>query len=173
MTTLKVDEFLLRPPVLADLDALHALTQPEPMHRFLGGKPPTMADSFARLQRTVGGWALHGYGAFMVIDTTTNTLIGNAAIFQSYRGLGEDFDNQPEAGWILAESHWGRGLAVRLMTAVIRWFEDTHGLQRIVAMIEQGHDASDRVADRLGFVRFRMGSIDEKGVMQLYQRLPK
>ncbi len=171
MTIVRVDEFLLRPPVLDDLDALHALTQPEPMHRHLGGSRPTMADSFARLQRTVGGWTLHGYGAFMVIDTTTSGVIGNAAVFHSFRGLGEDFDNQPEAGWIIAQSHWGRGLAVRLMTEVIRWFEDTHGAQRIVAMIEPGHVASDRVAHRLGFLPYRTGSIEAKGPeMQLYQR---
>jgi RimJ/RimL family protein N-acetyltransferase len=173
MTMLQVGDYLLRPPVASDLDAIHALTLPPEMHRFLGGKPPTMAESFARLQRTVGGWALDGYGAFMVLDSATDRLIGNIAIFRSYRGLGDDFDNQPEAGWIIAQSHWGKGLAVQFMTAALGWFENTHGPQRIVAMIEQGHDASDQVARKLGFTAYRTGSLDDKAILNLYEKLPQ
>jgi RimJ/RimL family protein N-acetyltransferase len=172
VTILRVGDYILRPPVHDDLDALHALTQSPEMHRFLGGNPPSMADSFARLQRTAGGWTLYGYGAFMVIDTRTDMLIGNAAIFFTHRGLGDDFDNQPEAGWIIAQSHWGQGLAVKLMTAVLDWFDATHGPQRIVAMIEEGHVASGRIADQLGFVHYRTGNLDGKATLQLYERLP-
>lgn len=172
MTMLRVDGYALRPPVLADLDRLHRLTEPEPMHRYLGGSPPTMAASFERLQRSVGGWTLHGYGPFMVIDERRDALIGNVAIFQSWRGLGDDFDNQAEAGWIIAESHWGQGLAERLMGAVISWFEATHGARRLVAMIEQGHGASHHVALKLGFVPYRTGHLDDKAPLTLYERLP-
>jgi RimJ/RimL family protein N-acetyltransferase len=168
---LKVDGYMLRPPVLADLDGIHALTQSDAMNQFLGGQPPTMSSSFERLQRSVGGWTLHGYGVFMVRETGSDTIIGNCGIFHSWRGLGEDFDNQPEAGWIIAESHWGKGLAQQFMRAVLSWFDATHGPRRIVAMIEPGHGASERVAAQLGFAPYRTREFYAVREMALYERI--
>jgi RimJ/RimL family protein N-acetyltransferase len=171
MIELQTGNLILRPPVLADLAGIHALTQSDAMNRFLGGSPPTTASSFERLQRSVGGWALHGYGVFMVREVGSNAIIGNCGIFHSWRGLGDDFDDQPEAGWIIAESHWGKGIAQQAIAVALNWFDQTHGPRRIVAMIEPGHKASERLAEKFGFVRYRLGSYDDVRDMQLYERV--
>ncbi len=165
---------ILRPPVPADLPALFALTAPDAMREFLGPTPPSESESFARLLRAAGSWALYGYGIFVVIDEGSGALIGTCGVFHSHRGLGADFDDTPEAGWIIAQDRWGGGLASRVMQAAIDWFDARHGPQRVVCMIEQGHGASDVVARKLGFAPFRVHQPADAGAraLTLYERAP-
>ncbi len=172
MTVLSVGEFDLRPPAIADLDANLALLEPDAMRRYLGSVRPSKPDLYARILRTAGSWAVYGYGTFMVWHRPSGGLAGTCGLFPSYRGLGEDFDMMPEAGWIIAEPYWGQGLATTAMMAVHDWFDATHGRQRTVAMIEDGHDVSDRVARKLGYDFYRTGTLpDSDTVMRLYQRV--
>ena len=71
----------------------------------------------------------------MLRERGSGELVGNAGVFHSYRGLGEDFDDSPEAGWILRADRVGQGLAHEAMTAALAWFEREHGRRRIVCMI--------------------------------------
>jgi RimJ/RimL family protein N-acetyltransferase len=171
--SITLDDVLLRQATPADLPALHALTQPEAMRAFFSGGAPSEADSMARLLRTAGSWALYGYGTFMVIDRASGALIGNCGVFHSHRGVGADFDDGPEAGWIIATSHAGRGLASRVMDAALAWFDRAHGPRRITCMITKGHGASERIAEHLGFVPFRETLLpgDDRPLI-LYERLP-
>ncbi len=176
MITLQNDGLLLRPPVREDLHALHALTLPDEMRVYLGHHLPSMADSFARLLRTIGCWQVYGYGQFMVIDEQSGAIIATGGLFHSWRGHGPDFDNQVEAGWIVAQSHWGQGLATRMMTAAQQWFDKTHGPRRTVCMIEKGHGGSEKVAKRLGYLPYRQVEGDatspDARPLILYERIP-
>ena len=84
-------------------------------------------------------------------------------MFHSHRGLGPDADDQPEAGWVIAEHRWGQGLATRLMGTVLAWFDIAHGPRAITANIEVGHIASDRVAEKLGFRPVRVTAFPPEG----------
>lgn len=141
-------------PCAADVGGIFTVTSPEPVRRFLGDRPTTMADEAARLMRNAGSWALYGYGIFVCREHGERELMGICGVFHSWRGFGQGLDDVPEAGWILAQSHWGGGFAREAMDAALGWFDATHGRRRIGCMIEDGHDASLRLADRLGFVRY-------------------
>ncbi len=169
MTPIEAPRLILRPPELADYDDFHALTVPDAMRRFLGPDPPSREASFRRFTGTAGGWSLVGYSSFMVFDRASGTLAGSCGLFHLPRELGPDFDGHPEAGWVIAEPFWGRGYAVEAMAAALAWFESTHGLRRTVCMISPGNDASERVADRLGYRLLRAANYKAEQV-QLYAR---
>ena len=158
-------------PVAADLAELHALTLDDEMRRFLGSHQPSEADSFARLMRNAGSWALHGYGSFMVRRRGETRIIGNCGMFRSFRGFGKGLDNVPEAGWIIHRDAWGGGLATEAMRASLSWFDATHGPQRIACMIEQDHAVSDALAATLGFVRYDSHVLEDGATVNLYERV--
>ena len=113
-------------------------------------------DSIARLLRNAGSWALWGYGAFIVRRPGEARSVATCGVFRSHRGFGaaQGMDNVPEAGWIVHAECAGQGIAREAMVAALAWFDREHGPQRVVCMIEEGNDASVKVAQTLGFVRY-------------------
>jgi RimJ/RimL family protein N-acetyltransferase len=152
---LRTDRLELWGPVATDLPDLHAMMQSEVTRHFLGTWEPSWADMHARLLRNVGSWALYGYGAFMVRERGHPAIVGNCGVFHSWRGLGADFDDQPEAGWIIAANKAGLGYVGEAMQAVFAWFDAEHGPRRTVCMIDPGNAPSIRLADRFGYMPLR------------------
>ncbi len=137
--------------------------------RFLGGAG-NKAEDFTRFCRNAGSWLLYGYGSFMVRWRGTADVLGNCGIFHSWRGLGDDFDDSPEAGWILRHDVAGQGVAREAMEAALTWFAAEHGRQRIVCMIAPGNAPSLRLAERLGFDPFRDARLPDGDEVRLLAR---
>ena len=171
LTTARLELWQPGPGDLADL---FDLTFAEETRRFLGQFVPTEMDSFARLLRNAGSWSLWGCGTFMVRMKGADRIVANCGVFRSHRGFGADqgLDNVPEAGWIIHRDHWGQGIAREAMEAALTWFDAVHGPQRVACMIEQGHTASDRLAQRLGFVPYGRQENETGQPLILYERLP-
>jgi RimJ/RimL family protein N-acetyltransferase len=142
-------------PQIGDRALLETMLEPASVRQYLGAMEPSTSDVFARLLRNAGSWALYGYGTFMVRERGRRAIVGNCGVFHSWRGLGADFDDKPEAGWILAESHFGKGVAREAMEAVLDWFDREHGPRAIVAMIDPDNRPSITLAGKLGFVPTR------------------
>ena len=138
-------------PQASDREGLRALIQPDAVRRFLGGMEPDDHDVFMRLLRNAGSWALYGYGTFMVRERGHQEIVGNCGVFHSWRGFGRGLDDIAEAGWIVAQSAWGKSYALEAMEAALAWFEREQGGQPTLSMIEQGHCASQAVAVKLGY----------------------
>ena len=156
-------------PTMADEVAMYAIVSNPATHRYLGPMS-TRADHFTRFQRNAGSWFLSGFGSFMVRLKGAPEVIGNCGVFHSYRGLGADFDDRPEGGWILAESATGKGVAREAMTAALDWFDRTHGPREVVCMIEPGNEASFALATKLGFARTRRAELPDGAAVQLLLR---
>ena len=124
-------------PAASDHAGLLALITPEPVRRFLGPAQATPEDAFARLLRNAGSWALYGYGVFIVRERGRAGIVATCGVFHSWRGfgakVGTGMDDVPEAGWIIAEPHWGQGYASEAMQAALGWFDREHGVRRTVA----------------------------------------
>jgi RimJ/RimL family protein N-acetyltransferase len=152
-----------------------ALITPDAVRRFLGRSEATASDVFARLLRNAGSWALYGYGIFTVRERGRAEIVGNCGVFHSWRGFagpnGLGMDDVPEAGWIVAEDHWGKGYAVEAMQAALAWFDRTHAPARTVCMIEEGNEASQAVASRLGYTEYDRHLPDEGQPLVLYERV--
>jgi RimJ/RimL family protein N-acetyltransferase len=160
-------------PQVGDLADLFDLTFAEETRRFLGSFEPSKLDTFNRLHRNAGSWALHGYGTFMVRLKGQSRIAANCGIFRSHRGFGAELglDDVPEAGWIVHQDYWGQGIAREAMEAALEWFDAAHGQQRIACMIEQGHTASERLAAKLGFAEYARHQPDDGAALVLYERL--
>jgi len=141
-------------PARNDMAALLTIVTDPDTGRFLG-TAMSKAEHFVRFSRNAGSWLLYGYGSFILRLRGQAEVIGNAGIFHSWRGLGEDFDDKPEAGWILRHDRTGQGLAREALEAALAWFVDEHGPQRIVCMIAPDNAPSLRLAERLGFGHLR------------------
>jgi RimJ/RimL family protein N-acetyltransferase len=170
---LTTERFELWRPQVGDLSDLFELTRDDETRRFLGSFVPTEMDSFARLTRNAGSWALWGYGTFMVRRKGEGRIVANCGVFRSHRGFGAEqgLDNVAEAGWIVHRDAWGQGLASEVMTAAMVWFDQTHGRQRVACMIEEGHGASEAIALKLGFIRYGRQQPDEGAALGLWERV--
>lgn len=156
-------------PAVDDEPQMFAIVSHPETGRHLGPMA-NRADHFTRFQRGGGSWFLHGYGSFMVRLKGRPEVIGNCGVFHSYRGLGEDFDDMPEAGWIVAAKHAGKGVAGEAMRAALAWFDERHGPRRVVCMIEPGNAPSIRLAAKLGFAPLRDTELPDGGAVRLFER---
>jgi RimJ/RimL family protein N-acetyltransferase len=168
---LTTDRLELWRPQASDLDGLNAINTDPRTLTFLGNWTPGPADSFARLARNAGSWALFGYGTFMVRRRGSAQIIGNCGIFRSFRGFAHGLDNVPEAGWIVHPDHWGQGYAGEAMRAVLPWFDQTRGKQRVACMIEAEHAVSQKLAGQLGFVEYARHRDPDDKELVLYERV--
>ena len=158
-------------PALDDLWPMWTITADPVTGRYLGSAH-SRPDHFQRYSRNAGSWLLYGYGSFTVRDRATREMIGTVGAFHSFRGLGEDFDDHPETGWILRADRVGRGLAHEAMTAALDWFEREHGRQRIVCMIVPENAPSIALAGRLGFTAMRDAVLPDGDTVRLFERVP-
>ena len=158
-------------PRAGDLQAMHDVVSHPATGRYLGPQA-LLHDHAIRFMRNAGSWFLYGYGALILRLHGEPEPIGNCGVFHTFRGLGEDFDDHPEAGWIVAADHVGQGFASEAMHAVLAWFERVHGARRIVCMIAPGNDPSLRLAARLGFTPMREVELPDGEAVRLLERLP-
>ena len=159
----------LRLPVAADVAAMAAIVAHPETARHLGSRSGT-ADHFERFCRNAGSWLLYGYGGFIVRLRGSEEVIGNCGVFHSWRGLGEDFDDTPEAGWILRHDQVGRGVGHEAMNAVLDWFDRAHSPRRVVCMTVPDNAPSVRLAGKLGFMPMREAVLPDGETVLLFER---
>ena len=168
LTTSRLELWQPQPGDHAGLNAIN--TDPRTLP-YLGTWSPAPADTFARLCRNAGSWALYGYGTFMVRRRGQRQIIGNCGIFRSWRGFAHGLDDVPEAGWIIHPDHWAQGYAGEAMRAVLAWFDEVHGAQRVACMIEEGHVVSQKLALNLDFAEYARHQQPGDKPLVLYERL--
>lgn len=164
------DRLELWRPTFADLQPMFEIMQDERTWRHFGA-PIEMAEHSLRFFRNAGSWDLCGYGSFMVRRRGDSAVIGNCGIFHSWRGVGADFDDNPEAGWIIAADQAGQGFAGEAMEAALAWFDRQHGPRRMVALIAPDNAPSQKLAVRLGFTHMRQADF-HGAPHDLFERLP-
>ena len=170
---LTTERFGLWPPrAPSDVEGLVRLVADEETRRYLGPARADPQQQWERLMRNAGSWSLYGYGVFHVRPHGSDEIVGSMGVFHSWRGLDPRMDDQPEAGWIVRRDWQGKGMAGEVMPIVLRWFEAQHGRRRIVAMIERGNAASERVAASLGFATYGEIIDADRTVVDLYETSP-
>ena len=156
-------------PARGDLAEMHAVnSHPETRRHF--GPAEGLDGQFQRLMRNAGSWFLYSYGAFHLRLRGLPAIVGNCGVFHSWRGLGEDFDDKPEIGWIIRHDMTGQGLAREAATAALAWFEREHGPREIVCMIAPENEPSLRLAQRFGFTPTRDAVLPDGAAVRLFTR---
>ena len=137
----------------------------------ISGKPRSKAASWDAFLRNAGHWQVTGFGQWGVQVHGVQDLAGQAGFFFSSRGLGEDFDTYPEAGWVLDSDVQGQGLGLDAVQAAHDWFD------RIVAgptvcMITPENTASLKIPDKLGYRVLREAQVADAPVQLMIRKGP-
>lgn len=152
---LVTERLRLRAFRIDDFAAFASLWADPEVARHITGEPRSRQESWRSFLGIAGGWALAGFGPWALEEKSSGRLIGQVGFFRAERGFGPDFDESPECGWVLSRIAWGRGLGQEAVDAAHRWFDRQPFGERSVAMIESGHAASRKVAERAGYRLFR------------------
>lgn len=133
---------------LADCAALWA--HPEVV-RYIGGRPFTAEETWSKILRYAGLWALMGYGYWAIEDKATSAFLGELGFADFRREIAPPLDGMPELGWVLAPHAHGRGLATEAAEAALAWADRHLGAPRTACIIAPENRASIRVAEKCGY----------------------
>ncbi len=143
------DRLILAPHGDADFADMAALWGDARVTVFLGGAAFSEEDSWARLLRYAGSWALLGYGFWCVRRRDNGEYVGDIGFLEAKRTGVSGFDGDPEIGWSLTIAAQGQGFASEAVRGALGWGAARFG--RTVAMIDPRNTASEAVAQRCGF----------------------
>ena len=149
---LQTARLVLRPLRAADADDLHALWTAPGVRRYLWDDeviaPERTADVIAESERL---FATEGYGLWAARQRESEALLG----FGGYWYFHEP--PRLELLYGVAESHWGKGLATELATALMRFGTERCRFAEILAGTDVPNVSSVRVLEKLGFELERRG----------------
>src|SRR4051794_5435739 len=145
---IETERLILRRWSGADIAPNTAMLSDPASARFItaDGKPVT--DAFVGWRNAAimaGHWVLHGFGMFVVEETTSGKFAGRVGPW-----FPPAWPGGFEVGWGIAAEFRGRGYAVEAARAAIDWSFATFALDEIVHCVDRENTASQAVARRLG-----------------------
>lgn len=129
-----------------DLEPLARLNADPLAMRHMGRGPLDLDETRGQLERFHAHWEEHGFGLWAIEDRETGAFLGRTGV--SYHAV---WPEDPEVGWFLDPSVWGRGLATEAGGASVRYGLEVIGAERLVSICVPENEASRRVMERLGF----------------------
>jgi RimJ/RimL family protein N-acetyltransferase len=166
---LQTPRLRLRGHRLADFADLAAMWADPVVVRHIGGQPSTEAESWGRLHRYLGHWALLGYGFWAIEEAASGRYVGDIGLADFRRGIDHPLADAPEAGWALAAWAHGRGFAGEAVAAALAWGDAHFGSPRVWCIIDPDNPASIRVAERAGFRRHGPAKYRDDEVMVFHR----
>ncbi len=122
---LTTDRLIMRPHTRDDfLDSYAMWSDPEVI-RYIGGKPFTREEVWARLLRYAGHWAMLGYGYWVVREKDGGRFLGEVGFADYHREIEPSLMDTPEVGWALDPAVHNRGYATEAVRAALAW-ADAH-----------------------------------------------
>lgn len=135
----------------ADLAGCAAMWADPEVVRHIGGRPFTEEETWWKLLRYAGLWALLGYGYWVIEDKATAAFLGELGFADFHRDIAPSIAGLPELGWVLASHAHGRGYATEAAGAVLAWGDAHLGGAQTVCLIAPENSASIRVAEKCGY----------------------
>lgn len=167
--TLETERLRLRAHRVSDHAPLAAISADPVTMRYLGGRPFSGEESWARMLRYPGLWQLLGYGYWAIEEKSAERYIGHIGYADYKRDITPSIDGMPELGWVLASDVHGRGYATEALQAVLAWGDAHLGEHRASCIISPENTASIRLATKVGF-RFSQEAIFHESVIHIFLR---
>ncbi|MGB3244652.1 MAG: GNAT family N-acetyltransferase [Sulfitobacter sp.] len=139
--------------------------------KYILGKPWPKSRSWDSFLRNAGHWQIVGFGQWAVQVRGVPDMSGQTGFMFYARGLGEDFDPYPEAGWVLDPSAHRQGLGLEAARAAHDWFDRVIA-GRTVCMIAPENTGSLKIAETLGYHPLREVEIDGDPVLLMSRKGP-
>ncbi|HEY8297416.1 MAG TPA: GNAT family N-acetyltransferase [Candidatus Baltobacteraceae bacterium] len=149
---IETPRLVMRAHRLEDFPACAAMWADPIVTRYIGGKPSTQMETWGRLMRYVGHWALLGFGYWAIQDKASGNFAGELGFADFKRDMQPSIDGMPELGWALATPFHGKGYATEAVRAAIAWGDAHFGSARTVCLIDPENLASIRVAQKCGYM---------------------
>lgn len=153
--TLETERLRLRAHKPADLQACSDMWSDPVVTKYIGGRPFTREEVWARLLRYAGHWKWMGYGFWLLEERSSRRFVGEIGLADFKRDMEPVACEGPEAGWVLASEAHGKGFATEALQAVTEWHDTETDGQRMTCMIHPDNTASIRVAVKCGFTEAR------------------
>jgi RimJ/RimL family protein N-acetyltransferase len=151
MSPLDTPRLTLRPHTRDDfLDSYAMWSDPEVV-LYLGGKPFTREEVWARLLRYSGHWELLNYGYWVVRDKSSGRFLGEVGFADFHREIEPSLMMTPEVGWALATAAHGHGYATEAVNAALRWADAQWPSADTACIIAPENVPSLRVAQKCGY----------------------
>ncbi len=152
----------LRAHRAGDFDAALAMWTDPAVTRYIGGKPSTEQQTWARMLNYAGSWALLGFGYWAVEEKSSGRFIGEAGFANFRRDIAADMKDVPELGWALSSAFHGRGFGTEAVRAAVAWGDAALSSHRTVCLIDPDNAPSIRVAETCGYREFRREQFNGK-----------
>src|SRR5260370_34781161 len=118
--------------------------------RYIGGKPFSAEEVWARMLRYVGHWQWMSFGFWALEEKATGAFAGELGFAEFKREIEPSIQGVPEVGWVLAPHAHGRGFATEAVRAAVEWGDKHFGSARPVRLIHPENLRSIRVAEKGG-----------------------
>jgi RimJ/RimL family protein N-acetyltransferase len=148
---IETDRLRLRGHAIDDFVHSRELWGDAAVTQFIGGKPLTEEESWSRLLRYLGHWALLGFGYWVVEERESGEFVGEVGFADYKREMEPPLGAIPELGWVLAKKKQGKGYATEAVNAALRWGLEQFGSREVACLIHPDHRSSIRVATKCGF----------------------
>jgi ribosomal-protein-alanine N-acetyltransferase len=153
---LETERLVLRPLSLDDVDGLASFYADPQVMRYMGGRALARKESEESIARMIRWFEADGFGQLAVVRKDgellgrCGILIWETAPWKPTAKAEAQIPTETEIGYALGRRHWGRGYATEAATAVRDYAYGELGEGRLIALIQEGNDASRRVAEKLG-----------------------
>jgi RimJ/RimL family protein N-acetyltransferase len=158
---IETERLILRGHTRADFEPLRAMWADPEVVRFISGTPSTREESWARLLRYPGMWALIGYSFWAIEEKSSGRVIGEGGFADFQREIEPPIE-APEMGWALSPAAQGRGYAFEALSAMLVWGEAYFARRDFACIIAPDNAPSIRLAERLDFREIARGAYKEK-----------
>jgi RimJ/RimL family protein N-acetyltransferase len=162
---LETERLILRRFTEGDVDNLFALDGDPAVMQYITGGPSTPREEIERdyIPAYLDYYERYdGYGFWAAIEKATGEFLGWFH-FRPYEGAPLD---QPELGYRLRRSAWGKGYGTEGSRALIRKGFTEMGVQRVVAFAYEENVASTRVMEKIGMKLVRTFRLTPEELLQ-------
>jgi RimJ/RimL family protein N-acetyltransferase len=148
---LHTQRLTLRGHRVEDLDACVAMWADPVVTRHIGGRPFTPEETWSKVLRYAGLWALLGFGYWVVEESASGRFVGEVGFADFRRDMTPSLGDSPEGGWVLATWAHGAGYATEALRAALAWSDQHLPGRATVCIIDPDNRPSLRVADKCGY----------------------
>ncbi|WP_425147285.1 GNAT family N-acetyltransferase [Deinococcus sp.] len=139
----------LEPQVAAHAPAMLAVLADPRVHSYLPSNPPTDPEALrGRYERLESRRSPDGSELWL-----NWTVFRDSAALGTVQATVHPAEHLADVAYVFAPAAWGQGYASEAMQAVLEHLRATLGVQLFRASIDTRNVASQRLAERLGFVR--------------------
>lgn len=135
---------------------------------YIDAAPWSRSKAWAAFLRHAGHWQIAGFGQWAISRHRDPEMSGQVGFFYAKRDMGSDFDDFPEAGWVLAPDAHGQGYGLEAVRAAHDWF-DRVVTGRLVCMIDPRNTRSIKIAEHMGYRHLSDDTYEDKPVV-LFER---